>query len=325
MSAEMQTLDLALLWNGLIWPLIRLTGFISIGLFVGNLIESLNWTRAMAKIAAPLARAGRLRDISGASFATAFFSGVTANTILAEAYEQGKLSKREMIFSNLFNSLPTYFLHLPTIFMIAAPFIGAAAAIYVGLTAFAALLRTVFIVILGRTMLPPIPEGCVTCQLEDMPKGNKFKAALKKTCNRFKTRLPRIVRITAPIYTLFFFLKHFGIFQWIETMAASQAEALVWLPPEAITIVVFHMASEFTAGLAAAGALIADGSLSEQQIVLALLVGNVLSSPMRAVRHQFPYYAGIFRPSLALRLIAYNQSLRAVSIIIVSIGYFLLC
>ncbi len=107
-------------------------------------------------------------------------------------------------------------------------------------------------------------------------------------------------------------------------MAASHAQALVWLPPEAVTIVVFHMVSEFTAGLAAAGALIADGSLSEQQIVLALLVGNVLSSPMRAMRHQFPYYAGIFRPALAVRLIAYNQTLRALSIILVTMGYYLL-
>ncbi len=205
MTAELQSIDLALLWNGLAWPLLRLIGYISLGLFVGNLIESLNWTHAMAKVAAPLARAGRLRDIAGASFATAFFSGVTANTILAEAYEQGKMTNREMVFSNLFNALPTYFLHLPTIFMIAAPFIGSAAAIYVGLTAFAALLRTGFIVLLGRLMLPPIPEGCVPCQLSDAPEGNRFRVALGKTWARFKKRLPRIIQITAPIYTLFFY------------------------------------------------------------------------------------------------------------------------
>lgn len=324
MSAALEGLNAAMLWSGLAWPLIRLTAYISLGLFIGNLIESLNWTHLMARVAAPLARAGRLRDISGASFATAFFSGVTANTILAEAYEQGKLSNREMVFSNLFNSLPTYFLHLPTIFMIAAPFIGRAAAFYVGLTAFAALLRTVFIILLGRAMLPPIPEGCVPCRLQDTPPGNKFRAALANTWKRFKQRLPKIIKITAPIYTLFFFLKYFGVFELIESLAASQAQLLTWLPPEAVTIVVFHMASEFTAGLAAAGALMADGSLSVQQIVLALLIGNVLSSPMRAVRHQFPYYAGIFRPALALRLIAYNQTLRALSIILVGVGYFLL-
>ncbi len=320
---DTHTLSATLLWADLGWPLIRLTGYISLGLFIGNLIEALNWTQSMAKLAAPLARAGRLKDIAGASFATAFFSGITANTMLAEAYEQNKLSTKEVVFSNLFNSLPTYFLHLPTIFMIAAPFIGKAAAVYVGLTAFAALLRTGFIVLLGRLFLPPVPKGCISCQLEKAPKGNRFNNALKKTMQRFRKRLPRILKITVPIYVLFFFLKHYGFFAWIQTAAAANAEMLTLLPPEAVTIVVFHMASEFTAGLAAAGALIANGSLTAQQIVLALLVGNVLSSPMRAVRHQFPYYAGIFRPALAGRLILYNQTLRALSITLVGGGYWL--
>ena len=123
------------LWTGLFWPLIRLTFFISLGLFVGNLIESLHWTRYAAIVAAPLARRARLKDISAASFSMAFFSGIAANTMLSEAYDKGAISDRELIFSNLFNSLPTYFLHLPTIFFIAAPFIGSAATVYVGLTA----------------------------------------------------------------------------------------------------------------------------------------------------------------------------------------------
>ena len=130
-------LDLSwpVLWTGLFWPLIRLTFFISVGLFVGNLIESLHWTRYAAKLAAPLARRARLKDISAASFSLAFFSGIAANTMLSEAHDKGNISDRELVLSNLFNSLPTYFLHLPTIFFIAAPFIGSAAAVYVGLTA----------------------------------------------------------------------------------------------------------------------------------------------------------------------------------------------
>ncbi len=316
--------DTGLLWNGLAWPLLRLTAYISIGLFVGNLIEALNWTQLMGKVAAPLARIGRLRDISGASFATAFFSGVSANTILAEAYEQKKLSTKELIFSNLFNSLPTYFLHLPTILMIAVPFIGSAALLYVGLTAFAALLRTVFIILLGHLLLPPIPEGCVPCLLEKSSTSNKFQAALSKTWKRFKKRLPKILKITVPVYIVFFFFKQYGVFDWLEHTVAGQVNVLTWLPPQAISIVIFHLSSEITAGLAAAGSLLGDGQLHVQQIVLALLLGNILSSPMRAIRHQFPYYAGIFRPKLAITLIACNQSLRAMSLIVVGIGYILL-
>lgn len=301
-------------------PLLRLIGSICVGLFVGNLIESLNWTRAVAKVAQPLVRLARLKDVTGASFSVAFFSGVAANTMLAEAYEQGRLTRRELVLSNLFNSLPTYFLHLPTLFFIAAPFIGPAAGVYVGLTAVAAVLRTGFIILLGRLWLPPLPEGCVTCRLDEMP-DRGMHSALHKTWVRFKKRLPKILYFTVPIYTLFYFLRVWGLFGWLETQAEAHVHVLSWLPPEAMGIMVFHVAAEFTAGLAAAGALVQAGSLTTAQLVLALMAGNVLSSPMRAVRHQFPYYAGIFRPSLAARLIVYSQILRASSIALVAVIY----
>jgi len=163
-------LDLSwpVLWSGLFWPLIRLTFYISVALMVGILIESLRWTRYAAKLADPLARRARLKDISAASFTMAFFSGITANTMLSEAHEKGELSDRELVLSNLFNSLPTYFLHLPTIFFVASPFIGSAAYTYVGLTALASVLRTMGIVFAGKFMLPPLPEGCLPCRLSEI-------------------------------------------------------------------------------------------------------------------------------------------------------------
>ena len=309
------------LWNGLFWPLIRLTFFISVGLFVGNLIESLHWTRHAARLAAPLANRARLKDVSAASFSMAFFSGITANTMLAEAHDKGTISDRELILSNLFNSLPTYFLHLPTIFFIAAPFIGNAAAVYVGLTAFAAVLRTLAIVLSGRFLLPPLAEGCLPCRLDEMDKKRDKSSALKKTWERFQKRLPKILYLTTPIYTLFFFLKQAGAFTWIQNLMAGNVAFFSFLPPEALGIVAFHMAAEFTAGLAAAGALIQDAGLTGQQVVLALMLGNLLSSPMRTVRHQLPYYSGIFKPRMAMKLIVYNQTLRAASIALVGAAY----
>lgn len=316
-------LDLSwpVLWSGLVWPLIRLTFFISLGLLVGNLIESLHWTRYAAKLAEPLARRARLQDISAASFSMAFFSGITANTMLAEAHDKGQISDRELVLSNLFNALPTYFLHLPTIFFIAAPFIGRAAAVYVGLTAFAAVLRTTAIVFTGKFLLPPLPEGCLPCRLDEMDEKRDKTSALKKTWQRFKKRLPKVLYLTCPIYTLFFVIKQLGLFAWLQDTMAGSISLFTFLPPEALGIVVFHMAAEFTAGLAAAGAMMSDTALTQTQVVLALMLGNVLSSPMRAFRHQFPYYAGIFRPRMAFKLILFNQVSRGVSIALVGVVF----
>jgi hypothetical protein len=294
--------------------------FVSVGLLIGNLIEALNWTKSAARLAAPLVRLGRLKDVSGASFSMAFFSGVSANTMLAEAYDQGRITRGELVLSNLFNSLPTYFLHLPTVFFLSAPFLGSAAFVYVGLTLASAVLRTAFIVLLGHWTLPPLPEGCVVCMLKES-ENRSFREALRKTWKRFKQRLPKILYITVPIYVAVFLLQRYGIFQWIQQSLGERAQILSWLNPQAVSIVVMQIAAEFSAGLASAGAMLDNGVLGVKEVVVALLAGNVLSSPMRAFRHQFPYYAGIYKPALAVRLMVYSQTLRALSIAVVCAGY----
>jgi hypothetical protein len=309
------------LWHGIGWPLIRLIFFVSIGLMAANIIESLNWTHAVAKIASPLIRAGHLSDISGASFSMAFFSSVAANSMLAEAYDQGKLSDRELIFANLFNSLPTYFLHLPTLFFIAAPFIKGAAFIYVSLTLTAALFRTLTTIVLGRIFLPALKESCINCHLGDTEHLG-FKDVLLKSWSRFKARIRRILSFTVPIYILIYLANKLGFFGWLENKMATSVTFLSWLHPQTLSIVTFHIAAEFTAGLAAAGALVAAGTIKTKELILALLIGNILSSPVRAIRHQFPYYAGIFNSRQAVLLIFYNQSFRTLSMMLVTIGYF---
>jgi hypothetical protein len=312
-----------MLWQGLGWPLLRLVFFISLGLMIGNLIESLNWTHGVARLASPLVRIAHLSDITGASFSMAFFSAVTANTMLSEAYEQQKITKQELIFSNLFNSLPTYFLHLPTLFFLAVPLIKGVAFVYVGLTLFAAFLRTVCILIVGRIVLPGNKEHCVTCRLEENRVGS-LSQALQKAWLRFQKRIKRILLITVPIYIAVFVLNRLGMFNLLEEWLARHVKLLAWLHPESLGVIALQLTAEISAGLAAAGALLDNGSLEVRQVVLALLVGNVVSSPMRAVRHQFPFYAGVFQPKLAAELITYNQIFRTGSIILVGVFYYFL-
>jgi hypothetical protein len=312
------------LWTNLAWPLIRLICFISIGLLVANFIESLNWTNKIAALARPLLRLGNLSDTAGASFSMALFSGVTANTMLSEAYAQGKIKKRELILANLFNSLPTYFLHLPTVFFITVPLIKGAAIIYVGLTFGAAIFRTFSIIILSRFLLPPPKETTTNFPETNSEKAeeNGWRGAFTKSWKRFKKRIRKIILFTVPIYTLVFFMQRGGIFTTLEELMATYLSFLPWLSAQSMGIITLHIAAEFTAGLAAAGAMLQEGTMTYREVILALLVGNVLSSPVRAIRHQFPYYAGIFQPKMAVELILFSQIFRIGSLILMGCIYF---
>ncbi len=311
-----------LLWDKLVWPLARLLVFISIGLFAANLIESLNWTRKISQLSLPLIRMGHFSERVGASFSMALFSGVAANTMLSESYNNGFLNKKELILANLFNSLPTYFLHLPTIIVITVPLIRSAAFIYVGITFGAAVMRTIVIVIIGRLILEK-PKTAVQLQKAQNSK-KSISEIFVKTWRRFKRRMKKILVFTIPIYIIIFVMNRLDFFNYIEEIMAGSLHFLPWLPPEAIGIIVIHLAAELTAGLAAAGALLQEGVLSQREIILALIIGNIISSPVRAIRHQFPYYAGIFRPKLAAELIFYNQCFRVFSLLFMGLGYLII-
>lgn len=314
--------SLTQIWHHLGWPLVRMLIYISIGLLFANFIEALNWTRKIAFIARPLTKFAHLSPLTGASFSMAFFSGIAANTMLSEGFSKKEIPKKELILANLFNSLPTYFLHLPTTFCIVAPLIKGAAFTYIGLTFAAAVVRTLGISLISHFLLPKPSNGDPGQQqpqeTSDLP------TAWQRTWKRFKRRIRKIIRFTVPIYILFYIFTRVGLFDHLEQFMAEHLHFLSWLSPQAMSIVALHVAAEFTAGLAAAGALLANGTMNNREVILALLVGNILSSPVRAIRHQFPYYAGIFKPGLAMHLIAFSQTFRLISIITVTLFYLVL-
>jgi hypothetical protein len=312
------------LWQHLGWPLVRLLLYLALGLLLALFIESLNWTRKLAVIARPLTRFGHLSPLTGASFSVCFFSGMAANTMLAEGYNSKQLSRKELILANLFNSLPSNFLHLPTTFLIAAPLIKSAAVIYIGLTIGAAVFRTLFVAVLARFLLPASNGEMAPCKAVS-EQTHPFQTALRNTMKRFKRRIRKIVIYTVPIYILFYVVNEAGFFAASEQFLAQHVAWLSWLSPQAISILSLQMVAEFTAGVAAAGSLLASGSMSGQEIVLVLLIGNILSSPIRAIRHQYPYYAGIFKPALAAELIVLSQGFRAVSIALLTFMYYFFC
>ena len=307
------------LWAGLALPLGRIFIFISLGLVLATLIEELGWNRALSRLARPLIRFGRFSETAGSSFALAFVSGISANTMLAEAYRDGRIGRRELLLAHLLHSLPRYFMHLPTVFFMMLPFIKGAALLYVGLTFLAALMRTLLIALAGRLLLPPAPAAAAAAEDQPSP---QWGEALRRAGRRLRSRLGRIMLITAPIYGLFFLADRLGYFARFSGWVEEHIGLIPFLPPESLGVIILVAATELTAGLAAAGALLDGHTLVHREVVLALLVGTVIAAPIQALRHQLPYYAGIFPPGLAAELIVYSQLFRAASVILVGGGYF---
>ncbi|PKN63941.1 MAG: nucleoside recognition protein [Deltaproteobacteria bacterium HGW-Deltaproteobacteria-15] len=311
-------LDPDRLLNRVIWPLLRLSFFISIGLFAALVVEGAGWTNRLAILARPFMRWGHLSNQIGSAFTTSFFSGVSSLAMLASFHREGKMGKKEVILAVLLDTFPSYFLHLPTTFFIILPLVGKAGIIFLLVTLAAALLRFGTVLVYTRLTLPA-QESTLTAERS----GSKTWSALfPGSLKRLSTRLTRILLIVAPVYMIMLLISDLGFFDWIRTsVALGIGENL--FPVEGISVVILSLLAEATSGYAAAGAMLQSGTLTIPQTVLALIAGQIIGAPLRALRHQLPYYMGIFSPGMGITLIAASQCFRILSLVVAA-GLFLM-
>jgi len=318
---EAHRLSVHKLYRQLSWPLLRLLVYLGVGLLLGQAIESLGWAAKLGSWASPLLRWGHLHQESGASFTAAFFSGILANTMLVTLYQEDRIGRREMTVTYLLNNgMPVFFSHLPTTVSIIVPLTRQAGLIYLGLTLSAALLRSALLLVYARWRLPA--EGRGGGQVAVPVPGKKEKLA-REIWQKFQRRFSRVILYTIPIYLLIFVLNDWGVFKWLEAAAKTHV-ALGFLPMEAASVVAFSVAAEFTSGIAAAGAFLQAGTLTVPQTVIALVLGNIVATPVRALRYQLAANVGIFSPKMGTELLLLSQGLRLLSLVLLA-GLYAIC
>ncbi len=312
------------IYSGLIWPLGQLMLVIAAGLVAGQTIEAAGWTRRLSSLARPLFRFSRLGDRCGAAFMTAFVSGVAANAMLQTYYSENKISREQLYLTNFINQLPAFFLHLPTTFFTVISMTRMAGVLYFALTFLAALLRTLVFLLYGRWRLPaPSAEAELAAAETARRQSMGWTGIRRSLWEKIPSSLLRIGVVIAPVYTAVFVINRAGLFTAARDWLAD-AVVTTFVPMESLSIVVLSFVAEFTSGFAAAGALMDAGMLTTSQTVLALLAGNVLAFPIRAVRHQLPHYLGIFPPRTGAALLIFGQLSRVVSLVAVGAMFYML-
>jgi hypothetical protein len=299
------------LYGRLLRPLITLTVAIAVGLLAAMVIESAGLTARLGGLAAPLLRFGHLKVASALAFTAAFFSAISASTLLMNSYQDRAISRRELMLSALILTFPAFFAHLPTLFFTITPLLGRLGIVYLAILLGADLLRTLAYLIYGRLALPrPAASGRV------LPAASPptWSHIWQDTREKFLARLNRILVITIPVYVAVFLSQEAGLFKALRDHLTLILKG-TQIPVQALSILAFSLAAEATGGFAAAGAFLESRALSPAAVLLTLLLGTILSSPMRAVRHQLPYYLGVFTPSLGLRLMVLSQLFRTLSLL----------
>lgn len=317
-------LTLDTLFPKLLLPLFRVLCFLAVGLLAGQILELTGWSARLSRAGAPLTRWAGLKEESGAAFIASFVSGVLANTLLMNYFTEKKLNRRELTLTYLLNAgLPLYLVHLPTTFFVVCSLAGQAGLVYTALNFAAACMRSGVVLVFSRFTRAPWSSNEAKTEAMPTPGSGSEKARLfDEIRGKFQPRFLRLVLYTVPIYAIMFLLNEWGMFVWMREGAAAHVGSTVF-PVESAGVVIFALAAEFSSGMAAAGALMDAGALTVKQTVTALMLGTIIATPIRAIRHQLPTHAGLFTLALGARLLLLSQVFRIAGLILVMIPYLL--
>lgn len=305
-------LHLSHLMEKVLRPMLRAMFFMSLGLFLAMIIEAMGWTLRLGRLAAPLVSYAHLPPAAAASFTTALISNPAANGLLSEALDKHEISPRALAVANLLNgSWPAFIVHLPSSAVIAASFAGKAGLAYTAIMFAAATLRLAGAAFLGRLILPPVSRAA--------PAEAQGRKSLRKIWPGLRQRLLRrltvLLSVAAPVYYLISMATELGFFEMMEKFSAAHLPDF-FLPLEAAALIVFSIMAEFSSGFVAAGAMLENSTLTFAQAAAALILGNIISTPLRVLRWQLAAFLGFFRLRLGLFLILCNQGFRVLSLII---------
>lgn len=287
-----------------------------VGVVLVNLIDILGYMKRLSRLARPLISIGHLHPESGLSFITAFASPTAANTMLMELYRKGVISKRELFIASMANSFPAIIMHWRSMLPVLIPLLGPVGLTYFFLLVFVGFIKTALVLMIGRFTLPP-PSAQLTLTRNNSrpPLSDAFKQSIKKSMPMFK----RIIFITIPITIIAFYLLYLHFFAYLSNWLRPILRFLP-LPPEALSIIAAQFAGHLPAYTIASNLLVAH-ALTGKEIILALLIGTVLTS-ITGLRYLIPYYWGIFGPKLGTQLMLVSQGLRQLIILLVAIGVY---
>ncbi|MCF7790985.1 MAG: hypothetical protein K9M56_03200 [Victivallales bacterium] len=305
-------------WLHILYGISKLIAFVVIGTAAGSVFEYKNWTKYISYLVKPFLKFSRLPSICGTSLITAFFSNSASSAMLAGANKEGSINRREMIITGVSATFPTHISHLTNALFIIFPLIGPIAVVYYLIIFAGDFLRTLAVLIYNRIAVndyirpqnPPVTEVIEY----------SWKQILKQTQKRIIIILKKVMIIFIPLYILVSYLSYVGFFKTVHCYTPDFLNK--FLTPETVSVAVGKLGG-LTASATIANTLLNNLSITPLQVLLALLIGNMLSIPFNTIRRNLPATLAIFPKKDGLWIVLITESIRLIINLLVIMGIFI--
>ncbi|MCD4798717.1 MAG: hypothetical protein K8R19_06870 [Methanosarcinales archaeon] len=288
---------------------IKIVPIIAIGIFATGLAVNLGLMRKFDRLVKPLSAKARISGTSALSVLTCTFSSTAGYSMLSEGLNNKRISEREVIAVSLITSFPGILSHLFTFFIpVVIPILGfTTGVIYVCLRGFVALLKTCLGIFLARLWLKDIDNQSTNSQSSvSNPAHTSIdkKHALNKSAASTYKMLKRITPIMFITLFLTSVAMELGIFQSFSKIL-DPVMNILGLESEIALISATLIVNTYS-GMILSGSLLGDGMISTKGVLIALLLGNVISFSTRFVKHSLPLHVSLFGPKLGGKIVAVN-------------------
>ncbi len=304
--------------------LIRTIPMMVAGVFAAELILAFNATDRISRLSRPLTRFSNLHHECGISFMMAFISPKAANAMLAKYQRDGMITHREMVIAALMNSFPNVVMHWRYLLPVYIPLLGLTGLVYFAILVVVGIIKTGIVMVAGRRILPP-PGEKEEEEKEEMNGAKQrppWRDGVRSAIASSWGSLSHILAISVPTIIIVAVLITLGFFDIVADVMQGFG-AWFPVPPAGFAIIAAQFGS-FIAGASVASTLLAAGTLTPQEIVITLLVGNILTSVTRGIRFYGSSYAAIFGPRTGAEIQILSTGLRvAIMIVVVAVLAFL--
>ncbi len=285
--------------------IIRILLAIFIGTAIGTIFECRNGTKYLKTLTKPLLKYSNLPAICGTAFLTAFVSNIAASGMLAGAYSDKQITRRQMISGAIINSFPAYATIMLLVMFILFPMIGRIAIIYAALVILLDLIR-VFVIISIIKLFSNRSKFEHIYKFEQ-PDPTSWNDTFKKIKKRTLKVCKRFILWGIPLYLLAILLSHTGIFNEINQYIPKIVRDI--FPSGVITIIIAKLGGLTTAATVAMG-MLQVSKITTSQVLLAFFAGNIFDIPLRTVKHNLPIALGIFPEKSGLWIVLISESTR---------------
>lgn len=290
---------------------IKIVPIIAIGIFATGLAVNLGLMRKFDRLVKPLSAKARISGTSALSVVTCTFSSTAGYSMLSEGLNNKRISEREVIAVSLITSFPGILSHLFTFFIpVVIPILGfTTGVIYVCLRGLVALLKTCLGIFLARLWLKDIDNQSTNSQSSvSNPAHTSIdkKHALNKSAASTYKMLKRITPIMFITLFLTSVAMELGLFQSFSKIL-DPVMNILGLESEIALISATLIVNTYS-GMILSGSLLGDGMISTKGVLIALLLGNVISFSTRFVKHSLPLHVSLFGPKLGGKIVAVNSA-----------------